>query len=289
MNRLFSISGLALASLCVAGSGLAQNVVTIAAGRASEIPAAQYLDYSVQLPGPVCTVTGRIEGVSGGNKDFEALLLADDDFRNWSAGLQARAYWQSGRVTVTTISANLPGPAAYHLVVSNVFSLATPKTVQVWAQAGCAAPAPSAPPAQQVVPTLVPVQAAPASAAVTPPGLPGTPTTIAIAEGRASEVAAASYIQYAIQLPGNTCAITGRIEGVSGGNKDFEALLLGDDDFRNWSARLQANTYWQSGRVTVTNISAQVPGSATYHLVVSNAFSLATAKTVQVWAQADCR
>ncbi len=50
--REASICGLGLGSVCVARAALAHDIVSIAAGRASEIPATQYLDYSVQLPGP---------------------------------------------------------------------------------------------------------------------------------------------------------------------------------------------------------------------------------------------
>lgn len=111
--------------------------IPIATGAAVEVPAAQILHHDFQIPAGLCTVTGRVLGISGGNKDFEVLILDDDNYRNWSAGLQAKAYGQSGRVTVTNVNAQIPGPGTYHFVVSNTFSVTTPKTVQVWAQAQC--------------------------------------------------------------------------------------------------------------------------------------------------------
>jgi len=112
--------------------------IMIANGSAYEIKTSGHLDYKFELPAGVCAVTGRITGVSGGNRDFEAFIFDEDNYRNWAAGGQTRLYWQSGRVVVSTISGvNLAGPATFHLVVSNVWSLLTPKTVQVQAMAQC--------------------------------------------------------------------------------------------------------------------------------------------------------
>ena len=112
--------------------------VAIADGRATEVANASYVDYPFDLPTAVCVVTGRVVGVSGGNKDFEAYIFDDDNFRNWSAGGQAQTYWQSGRVVVASItSVPLTGPGRFHLVISNVWSVLTPKSVQAQAAAQC--------------------------------------------------------------------------------------------------------------------------------------------------------
>ncbi len=113
------------------------RTIAVADFRATEVPAQSYIRYSFQLPSAVCTVTGRIVGISGGNKDFEASIMDDDNLRNWKANLSARVYWQSERVTVTSIKTQLAGPGTFHLVIGNTFSLTTPKTVQVWAEARC--------------------------------------------------------------------------------------------------------------------------------------------------------
>jgi ketosteroid isomerase-like protein len=112
-------------------------VIPIAAGALPEIPPQQVVHYDFQIPAAVCTVTGRVEGIAGGNKDFEVLILDDDGYRNWTAGLQARAFGSSGRVTVYTIHAPIPGPGAFHLVISNAFAVGVAKVVQVWAQVQC--------------------------------------------------------------------------------------------------------------------------------------------------------
>jgi len=114
--------------------------IPITDGQAVEVKAQHYVHYTFQLPAGMCSVSGRVNGIAGGNKDFEAFILDDDSFRNWSAGATgARAYWQSGRVVVTSIAVTLTGPGTFHLVVSNMWSIATDKTVQAQAVAECAA------------------------------------------------------------------------------------------------------------------------------------------------------
>lgn len=83
-----------------------------------------------------CRVVGRIEGVAGGNKDLEAFVMDDDNFRNWSTDHEARAF-QSGRVVVWSPNVSVSGPGTHHLVVSNAFSTFTDKAVTVRAQATC--------------------------------------------------------------------------------------------------------------------------------------------------------
>jgi ketosteroid isomerase-like protein len=121
----------------VAAAPTAGMTIPIAAGALPEIPPQQVVHYDFQIPAAVCRVTGRVEGIAGGNKDFEVLVLDDDGYRNWTAGLQARAFGSSGRVTVYTINAAIPGPGAFHLVISNAFAVGVAKVVQVWAQVQC--------------------------------------------------------------------------------------------------------------------------------------------------------
>ena len=102
-----------------------------------QIPAQQVTQYAFQIPAGTCTVTGRAEGIAGGDKDFQVLILDDDNYRNWNAGLQSQAYGSTGRVTVANINTAIPGPGTYHLVISNALLPPVAKTVQVTAQARC--------------------------------------------------------------------------------------------------------------------------------------------------------
>ena len=116
-------------------------VVTIASNEAKEVKARQYLDYKFSLPDRSCRISGKIEGVKGGDRDFEALLLDHANFRNWVAGQSANAI-ESGRKVVWSFDETIPGEANWHLVVSNTFSAVTPKAVTVDAKAVCLATEP---------------------------------------------------------------------------------------------------------------------------------------------------
>ncbi len=110
----------------------------------------------------------------------------------------------------------------------------------------------------------------------------------AVAESEAQIVREGSFVYYKFQVNAVQCAVSGRIIGLAGGNRDFQALIMDENSFLNWQTNHQAQAYWQSGQVAATNISARLAGPATYYLVVSNAFSPITAKTVKVQAVADC-
>ncbi len=112
--------------------------IPIGDGRQVAIEAGKYVQYEFNVPDGVCVVTGRIDLLAGGNKDFEAFVMDSENLRAWRSGLEARTYWQTGRVASALIDAvALVGPGTYYLVVSNVFSLLTPKTVTVKAEAEC--------------------------------------------------------------------------------------------------------------------------------------------------------
>jgi uncharacterized protein (TIGR02246 family) len=115
------------------------------------------------------------------------------------------------------------------------------------------------------------------------------PTAFHIADGSAVEIQAAGYYHYDFQLPAASCAFSGRIVGISGGKKDFEALIMSDDNYENWKAHQQAMAIWQSGRVVVTSMdNAAVSGPGMFHLVLSNIWSGVTAKTVQPQVLVSC-
>lgn len=117
---------------------------------------------------------------------------------------------------------------------------------------------------------------------------PPPPRVLLIAEGEPQDIPMQSYLHYDFELDGQ-CAITGRIVGVAGGNKDFQAFLVDDADYRNWLVSGEARAFWQTGQVTAASIDARVSGPGTFHLIVNNGFSRLTPKTVTVDAQAECR
>jgi hypothetical protein len=108
-------------------------VVHLGAG-ARAIEASRYLawDWTPEAQRPYCTVTARITGISGGNRDFEAFVFDEDGFTNWRNDTSPQALYQSGRVSAATVTAssNIPG-RPYYLVVSNAFSSVTTKTIEI--------------------------------------------------------------------------------------------------------------------------------------------------------------
>jgi hypothetical protein len=114
------------------------------------------------------------------------------------------------------------------------------------------------------------------------------PYRVTIGDGQPREIKSEGYLHYDFDLPNRTCRVTGRILGLAGGNKDFQAFLMDDDNFRNWETSHKARVYWQTEKVAAATIDAQVAGQSKIHLVISNVFSAFTAKTVTVQAQAEC-
>lgn len=127
-----------------------------------------------------------------------------------------------------------------------------------------------------------------------PAGTPGSrpsaaaPVRITFGGAEPTDIAAQGYVHYSFDIPNRSCVVSGRILGLAGGNKDFQAFVMGDDDFRNWSTSHQARVYWQTGKVAAATIDTRIVGPGTFHVVISNVFSLSTAKTVTVQGAVDC-
>lgn len=121
----------------------------------------------------------------------------------------------------------------------------------------------------------------------TPAGTP--PLTITIADTNAIDIPASKYRTYTFTVNDpRPCVLQGRVLGLAGGNKDIEVLVFNEDGLINWKNNNSAQTIFNGGQATATTINAQLPGPGTYHLVLNNAFSLLTDKTVQINATVTC-
>jgi hypothetical protein len=106
---------------------------------AVEVGPEKWLGYgfTVRDDGDACRLTGRVLGLTGGNRDVEVYVLGADDYLNWRANPHG-AHWRyagvfSGpRQTATSLDVALPAPGEYHLVVSNRFSVATAVVLPGW-------------------------------------------------------------------------------------------------------------------------------------------------------------
>jgi hypothetical protein len=120
-------------------------------------------------------------------------------------------------------------------------------------------------------------------------GIPGArpPITIRIGDGSPQAIQPGRYVNYTVNVPDRTCTLSGRVDGVSGGNRDFEAFILDDNNFQNWSSRHQAQGI-SSGNVVVWTPNTTIRGPGVYHVVVSNAFSVVSSKVVAIQATVEC-
>jgi hypothetical protein len=83
------------------------------------------------------------------------------------------------------------------------------------------------------------------------------------------------------EAPRTSCRVTGHLQVLAGGAKDVNVFVATEDDFLNWKNDHDARVYYQSGKKTAVTLDVPVSGAGKYVLVVSNAFSLLTSKTVQ--------
>lgn len=65
----------------------------------------------------------------GSGNDIEVYVLTDDEFVNWQNGHSTPTYYNTGRVTQSSINAALPNGGSYNPVLNNRFSLPTSKAV----------------------------------------------------------------------------------------------------------------------------------------------------------------
>ena len=85
------------------------------------------------------------------------------------------------------------------------------------------------------------------------------------------------------------CLVHGRIEVLSGGEKkDVEVLLLTDDAFTNWKNKQRVRAIFHGGQQTVTTVNTGLSQAGAYRLVVSNAFSVFSGKTVKGQVTVTC-
>jgi len=73
-------------------------------------------------------VSGRFQAQGGSGNDIQVFIFDADGFENWKNHHSASTYYNSGKVTVGTIDAQL-GPGTYFLVFDNNFSLVSNKAI----------------------------------------------------------------------------------------------------------------------------------------------------------------
>ena len=112
-----------------------------------------------------------------------------------------------------------------------------------------------------------------------------TPVSSNVVNGLIS-VGAGQYEDYQITVPdgASNVQLTGNFQASGGSGNDIIVLVMDQTDFVNWQNGHQASAFYNSGQLTTATISASLPGSGTYYLVYSNAFSTFSSKNVNTQA-----
>jgi len=104
------------------------------------VPASKFADFAFVLDSAgICVLTGKVEATTGGSKDVQVLVMGEDQFTNWVNNPQgdATALAANPRQTVTSLNVALPSAGRFRLVISNRFSVFTPKDVKGEAEVTC--------------------------------------------------------------------------------------------------------------------------------------------------------
>lgn len=83
------------------------------------------------------------------------------------------------------------------------------------------------------------------------------------------------------------CVFRGRVVASGGSGNDIRVLVLDETNYLNWSNGHAAKPLYDSGKVTVAEVSARVGATGKYFLVLDNGFSLLTDKVVKIGVYAE--
>jgi hypothetical protein len=115
--------------------------------------------------------------------------------------------------------------------------------------------------------------------------------SIKVADAKLAHIQAHDALDYGFVVPetDQKCQLTGQMHGVGGYDRDLETFLLTDDEYVFWHANTAAipHSSWDTMRGSETTLAYDLPGTGTYHLVISNSMSPSD-KTVQVRASVKC-
>lgn len=97
------------------------------------VQALSYLSWTVAADTSVMaepTILGRITASGGTGNDIRLLVLSEPDFANWKNNHPVAPIYDSGQITSADVKARLGDAGTYYVVLSNMFSTVTPKTVE---------------------------------------------------------------------------------------------------------------------------------------------------------------
>jgi len=117
------------------------------------------------------------------------------------------------------------------------------------------------------------------------------PQQIAIASSQRVALPAGAAWTARFQLPAGDCRLSLTVTTLEGGQLDLVTMVLDDYNYLTWESK-QSGVYWEpafrSGRERRVVADVPLKGPGRFALVVTNDFSLLTAKVAEVTGQATC-
>ena len=96
-------------------------------------------------------------------------------------------------------------------------------------------------------------------------------------------IEAGSYQSYTLTIDQSEMtnpAVVGHVEAAGGTGNDIKVFVMSKSDYLNWKNDHPVSALYASGQVTAADVNVSLPTSGTYYVVISNAFSTLTPKTV---------
>ena len=126
---------LVLASICtlLPSPVTAQEQRTPILNGSVAVEATGYVTYTVKVDAASMVnprIVGHVQATGGSGNDIEVVVFTETQFINWKNSHKQGSLFTSGQITASDVDVPLDGSGTYYVMLSNVFSAFTPKTVE---------------------------------------------------------------------------------------------------------------------------------------------------------------
>jgi len=87
-------------------------------------------EFSIQATATNAYLAGTFYASGGAGNDITVYVMTQTDFINWKNGHASNTYYNSGELTTSSFTTNLPAGDTYDLVYSNTNAIFSSKNVQ---------------------------------------------------------------------------------------------------------------------------------------------------------------
>ncbi|MGH7617108.1 MAG: DUF4344 domain-containing metallopeptidase [Gemmatimonadaceae bacterium] len=114
-------------------------------------------------------------------------------------------------------------------------------------------------------------------------------TPVTLVNSRPLQLPAGQYWTMDFHVNAPQCRVSLNVRALTGGNLDVETMIFERPAFLSWQAKVaSAEPVFKSGHVRQTVLDVPIRGPGDFSIVVSNAFSMMTAKTAQATVRVAC-